>query len=377
MTRQTKTSFPQWTQSVWCILVFVCLYFFIQPLSAQEFTFITDKEHPFVGCIQLVMPPNTNTISPYKNEDLQVFLFPQNPDNPTRPIIGDWTRDKEHLYFCPLIPFTKNLTYQARFPELPYFTFKPVPDKDYLLTEMIAVHPTISSLPENNLKMYLSFSAPMSEGHAYQYLSLEDGTGKEIAAPYLQLKPELWNEDRTRLTLWFDPGRVKRDLIKNKVLGAPLENGKTYTLRISKNWKDANGYSLAKNFEKNFQVVPADRISPMPNSWVISSPKANTQQPLVIDFGESLDHALIQKSLIVLTSDGQVMEGEIQLKHYDSQWSFLPNANWPKGKFQIQIQAILEDLAGNNLNRLFDRDLENTKLQKTDTPFYYLDFNIQ
>ena len=33
---------------------------------------------------------------------------------------------------------------------------------------------------------------------------------------FLELENELWNPEHTQLTLWLDPGRIKRDLIPNQ-----------------------------------------------------------------------------------------------------------------------------------------------------------------
>jgi len=342
-------------------------------LISQTFSIITEENHPYVGCMQLANAP-TDSI---KKEALQVFLFPQNPDNPVPPIVGNWTKEDQNIYFCPLIPFSENLTYQARFPNLPYFTFKPIPPKNYTPTKLTKIYPSLAQLPENTLKIYLHFSAPMSDGNAYDYLHLIQTNGDTIEAPFLDLKPLLWNEDRTRLTLWFDPGRVKRELLRNQKMGAPLEAGKQYTLRISRNWKDANGYSLAEAYHKKIAVGTADRIAPSPKTWETSAPKANTKDPLVIHFREALDHALALKSLKVYTKKGQLVKGEITLSNQEKEWIFTPMNAWIANSYRIQIKAELEDLAGNNLNRLFDTDLAQQNSPKRNLPYYYFDFRVE
>ena len=269
------------------------------------------------------------------------------------------------------------MTYQARFPDLPYFTFKVEPKKDYQLTEIVEVYPTVTTLPENVLKMYLHFSAPMSDGNGYQYIQLEDEKGQIIEVPFLELTPLLWNRNRTRLTVWFDPGRVKRDLLRNQKMGAPLETGKSYTLRISKNWKDANGYSLANNYTKKIKVIEADRISPTPKKWTAIVPRANTTEPIMLHFGEALDHALVTQSLTVYTKKGKIVKGEITLRNDDKEWVFVPLNNWQSNPYRIEIKAELEDLAGNNLNRLFDTDLEKQSTPKKNLPYYYFDFRVE
>jgi len=353
--------------------LFGLLYLLITNLTAQTFSIITEESHPYVGCVQLANVPTDSL----KKEALQVFLFPQNPDNPVPPIVGSWTKEDHKLYFCPLIPFSKNLTYQAQFPSLPYFTFKPIPPKNYTLTKLTHIYPSLEQLPENTLKMYLHFSAPMSDGNAYPYLQLIETNGDTIVAPFLDLKPLLWNEDRTRLTLWFDPGRVKRDLLRNKKLGAPLEEGKQYTLHISKNWKDANGYSLAADYHKKIAVVAADRREPTPKDWTGTPPKANTKEPIIIHFGEALDHALAKKYLRVYTKKGKLVKGEVSLSKQEKEWIFTPLDNWQANPYRIQIKAELEDLAGNNLNRLFDTDLAEQNAPKRNLPYYYFDFRVE
>ena len=363
---------PKSIRDKFCI--FACVLPFYFTLPAQTLSIVTDSTSKHQGCVQVDKLPADN---PYPKEALQVFLFPQNPDNRVPPIVGNWTQETDKLYFCPLIPFSKSLTYQARFPDLPYFTFKIESKKDYLLTEIMEVYPTLTTLPENVLKMYLYFSAPMSDGNGYQYIRLEDEKGQIIEAPFLELTPLLWNQDRTRLTLWLDPGRVKRELLRNQKMGAPLEAGKQYTLRISKNWKDANGYSLAEGYLKKIAIIKADRKSPMPKNWTSIAPKANTKEPVILHFGEALDHALAVKSLTVYTKKGKIVKGVVNLKKEDTEWVFTPLENWKANPYRIQIKAELEDLAGNNLNRLFDTDLDQQTHPKRNLPYYYFDFKVE
>ena len=40
------------------------------------------------------------------------------------------------------------------------------------------------------------------------------------------------------------------------------------------------------------------------------------------------------------------------------EWIFEPDDHWNAANYYIQIEAILEDMAGNNLNSIFDVDLE-------------------
>jgi len=354
------------------------LFLFLNSITliSQTFSFITEENHPLKGCVELANPPSNNA-NDYQNKDLQVFLFSENSDQPQSPIIGTWKKIDNHLYFCPLIPFSKNLTYQVQFPSVPHFTFKPIPTKDYKHTTITKVYPTLDTLPENVLKMYLHFSAPMSDVNAYPFIVLKNENGEKIDVPFLELTPLLWNYDRTRLTLWFDPGRVKRELLRNQKLGAPLTKGKNYTLHISKNWKDANGYYLANDFIKNIHIIEADRSEPNAKNWLATLPKATTKNPIIIYFGEAMDHALLQKSLLVVNRNDEKVEGKFTIGNNEKEWTFTPNHNWEANNYRIQINAELEDLAGNNLNRLFDTNLEKQEMPKRDLTYYYFDFRIE
>lgn len=342
-------------------------------LPAQHFSLVPDTALMYKGCVQLEEIP----LDDASKESLQVFLLEQSIDRPSLPIVGDWIREKTTIYFCPLIPFNNTLTYQAQYPNLPNFTFKPTATQHATATELIHIYPSLTQLPENVLKLYLHFSAPMSEGNAYQFLTLKKENGEIVESPFLELQPLLWNEDRTRLTIWFDPGRVKRELLRNQKLGAPLEEDTHYTLSISKDWKDANGYSLDKEYTKKIEVIAADRKSPEYTDWQVTLPKANTKAPLAIHFGEPLDHALALKSLSIHTKDGHPVEGKVTLGDFEKEWQFIPTSNWIPTTYHIKIRAALEDVVGNNLNRLFDTNLDLEQPRSSKASYYYLDFLLE
>ena len=58
---------------------------------------------------------------------------------------------------------------------------------------------------------------------------------------------------------------------------------------------------------------------------------------------------------------GKLLAGEVEISNEESIYSFIPDEPWSKGTFIVQIEARLEDLAGNNLNRPFDRDMSISK----------------
>ena len=99
-------------------------------------------------------------------------------------------------------------------------------------TTVVAVYPTTAIVPENLLRFYISFSAPMSLDGSAGHVRLLDGSGHDVEEPFLPLDVALWNEDRTRYTLLLDPGRVKRGILPNLRMGRAIAEGSTYTLVV-------------------------------------------------------------------------------------------------------------------------------------------------
>src|SRR5262249_20228739 len=131
-------------------------------------------------------------------------------------------------------------------------TIVSLPRRPTVPTTVIHVYPSASRLPENQLKFYLHFSAPMSRGEAYQHIRLLDAKGKPIDLPFLELDQELWDAEGQRFTLFFDPGRIKRGLKPREEVGPALEEGKRYTLVIDRAWSDAEGNPLKETHRKTF-----------------------------------------------------------------------------------------------------------------------------
>ena len=190
----------------------------------------------------------------------------------------------------------------------------------------------------------------MLRGEAWEHLRLLDANGKVIELAFLEIDQELWDRDQRRLTVLFDPGRIKRGVLPRDEIGAALEEGKSYTLVASANWRDDRRVPLKQEFRRTFKVAPEDRIAIDPEKWRIAAPKAGTRDPLVIDFGESLDAALALRLIKVNVS------GEAQLGPAERQWRYVPDQPWPPSVIDIAIDTALEDLAGNKVGRPFDVD---------------------
>lgn len=284
---------------------------------------------------------------------------------------GQFQPTDSGLLFEPLVPFTRGLRYAVWRGNKPLHELT-IPalaanDKPALL----GIYPSADSLPANLLKLYLRFSRPMREGQSARYVALLNAHRDTLRDVFLDLQPELWNAERTQLTLWLDPGRIKRDLLPNQRLGAPLKIGQAYQLVISPNWPDALGATLGTATTKSFQAVGRDSLMPDPVHWRFSSPPPQTRQPLTITFGESLDYSLLTETISIFRADGSTLMGTWQLARNESQSQFTPSVPWQPGRYRLRVENRLEDLAGNNLIRPFDRDI--TRRQRTINPSPFRD----
>ena len=112
------------------------------------------------------------------------------------------------------------------------------------------VYPSADAIPENQLRMYIQFSAPMGHRSGLGYIRLLDDRGKAVVDPFLPLDAEFWNADHTRFTVFFDPGRVKRGILPNQQMGRALEPGRRYTLVVAQDWRDAQGVPLKSEYKR-------------------------------------------------------------------------------------------------------------------------------
>jgi hypothetical protein len=168
----------------------------------------------------------------------------------------------------------------------------------------------------------------------------------------------LWNADGTLLTLWLDPGRIKRGLHPNRELGAPLMKGEHYTLIVSDQWKDIQGIALSKPYFKKMVATSRDSLRPDPHAWAVDAPQGGTRNALIVDLKSPLDYSLLNSALAVIDERTATILGTWQVGEKERSVLFIPDSNWAKGTYQLQIETRLEDLAGNNINRPFEVDLK-------------------
>jgi hypothetical protein len=290
---------------------------------------------------------------------------------------GSYEVFRDAVSFTPRFPFAPKVFYQARFfadqlaqnmnevylPQMNATTLELDFSIEHPATKaavVTAVYPSDNVLPENLLKFHICFSKSMSLGEAYLRIKLLDAGGKEIPKPFLIIDQELWDPEMKTLTILFDPGRIKRGLRPNLEMKPALENKHQYSLVIEKGWKDIDGNLSQTTFEKSFKCGPADRTSPDLSLYNVRSPQFENS-PLVIELNEPVDYVLSSEALRVKDSKGNMVEGIIVSRRNETVLEFVPKNPWSDTHYTIQFNPLLEDLVGNNLNRLFDEDLSSPR----------------
>jgi hypothetical protein len=274
-------------------------------------------------------------------------------------MLGTYSVEDRQLIFRPRYPLAGGMHVRAVFrgAETAFDIPKGAPLA--ATTRVSQVFPSSDVLPANALKLYIFFSAPMQKGDSWKYLTLLRDDGSKVEYPFLELDQELWDRDNRRFTILFDPGRIKRGLASLQEAGPALEEGRRYTLVVSREWRDGRGVPMAEDYRKTFLVTAADRVPPDPAKWKITAPKAGTSDPLLIGFPEPLDYALLQHEIEL-----KGVAGTVAVSRGETEWRFTPDRPWTAGSYQIVIRTTLEDLAGNHILRAFDVDTFNEVTKK-------------
>ena len=273
-------------------------------------------------------------------------------------VAGTYASTQGTLRFTPRFGFEPGIRYQARLhvggAEIPLIQFGIERPKRETSTTVTAIYPSIDAIPENHLRFYVHFSAPMSRGFATRHLALMNEDGTKVDLPFLELDEELWDPEGKRLTLFFDPGRVKRGLKPREESGPVLVAGKTYTLVVSEEFQDANALPLKGEFRRTFRATPVDYTQPDPAKWRLSLPRPGTSAKLQVTFEAPLDHGMLQRMIEIYRAGGARIDGEIEIGKNERVWSFTPEEPWKIGRYVLRIDRLLEDSCGNSIERHFE-----------------------
>jgi hypothetical protein len=304
-------------------------------------------------------------------------VYAGNGDVP--PLTGTYATENGSLVFRARYPISAGVRYRAVFRApgaAPVETFFDGPARSITPSARVErVYPSADVLPSNQLRLYIYFSAPMSRGEAEQRIHVLDVNGTPLRGIFLPGQ-ELWDPNNRRLTMTFDPGRIKRDLTSNRAMGPPITEGRRYTLVIDREWRDARGVALVAPFRKAFRGGPAVRQPPDPKAWRVVVPPAGSRDQFVVSFDRPMNYPLLQRMLKVSGSRGEV-GGMIEVAREETEWHFTPQSPWTAGIHRLIIDTSLEDLAGNKIGQPFDIDVFDRVTERITTSTTSLPFEIR
>ena len=280
------------------------------------------------------------------------------------PILGKYVVTDTALEFRPAFPLDAGRAYSVRLDpaRLSDPRDAPVVEKSVAIaapaavpsTVVTSISPTSGTWPENLLRFYIHFSAPMSRESALGFVRLLDDSGREVADALLELEVDFWNPEHTRYTVFFDPGRVKRGLRPNLELGRALRAGRRYAIEVQSGWRDAKGQPLKSTYRHEFQAVAPIEQPLTTKDWRVSAPAVGTRDPLTVVFPWALDHGLLLRALGVTGAGGQPIAGELRVEANETRWAFIPSQPWPSGAHDLVVLTLLEDPSGNKIGRAFE-----------------------
>lgn len=363
--------------------------FFSLTSQAQDFqfSFESDPIASDYGQVTVYLPLElidvlTRMETPQIKRLFRVYVGEQLPDDATTPAIaGKYKVDANLITFKPRFDPPPGIVYTALFELKEFYELisreKPVgiPDRVQrtfefpklrpLTTKAISdIYPSGDTLPANLLRMYVYFEQPMGLANPHEHVWLLDETGQQVNTPFVEITEGLWNAHRTRLTLFFHPGRVKRGVGPNMTMGTVLTPGSHYELSFDPNWKDALGRLIGNADNKTFVVSSADRKMITPDAWQIHAPAPGTTEAMQVSWPQPLDHALAKRMIRVVGPDKEVSVIPTLYKE-ETQLKLIPSTPWESGTYFLEINPLLEDLAGNTPFHLFDTETsEESGLEK-------------
>jgi hypothetical protein len=273
------------------------------------------------------------------------------------PMAGRLVRDGNDTCFVPRFAFVDGTTYTVLVEGVAAAVLVRPRRGGPASTEVIDIRPTATEVPRNLLRFYVRFSSRMSEGQAANYVRLVDDDGARMLGALLPTEHELWDADRCRLTVLLDPARIKRGLAGHREAGYPLRAGTAFRFVVDEGFRDTRGMPLRACAERRYEVGGDSRSRVDPELWALTVPPRHSLVPLDVVFDRPLDHGLLTRCLHVVGPDGQVVDGTPTVGSEERSWTFTPRVAWTPGQHQLVVDPVLEDVAGNSVSRVFDRDL--------------------
>jgi hypothetical protein len=210
--------------------------------------------------------------------------------------------------------------------------------------QVVSISPAARSIPANTLRLYVTFDHPARGVVSTRDLRLLDDAGRTIDGAFMDFGQDLWSPDGRRLTVLFDPGRVKRGVEGDGESAAPLQAGHSFTVEVS-------------GKRVRYQVTPAVRSAINPQTWRFALPNARSRKPLTVTFDREMDDALLRDQLEVEDARGRAQPGQMTASSSGRVWSWHPKHGWHIGAYRLVVGSSLEDVSGNRVGEALDHEV--------------------
>ena len=310
-------------------------------------TFVTALD----GCMEALLQVKVSDAGGLDDEDLPGILG-------DREILSDGVRFIPHFPLEPGVAFRAILDLRAlgrsslaKVHTLEFSLPKELGGAD---TKVSHVFPSSDALPENLLRLYVRFSNPMQRGQAADNIQILGPDATPAPNVLYRAPVELWDRSMTCLTILLDPGRLKRGVGPNRMLGPPLKVGQQYTLAISPGMTDVYGRPLHDDFNKSFSVSEAVSELIAIEKWKVLPPAIGSHEPLELTFPRPLDWAQLWHGITVASKADHPVSGRIDIDLDETRWRLTPDEPWQAGAHSIRVAPCLEDICGNTPFGPFD-----------------------
>ncbi len=309
------------------------------------------------------------------------------PDDDPPDVLGDYEMLGDAVRFIPHFAFDCGVLFRAILDLRPLgrpgltdvqtleFSFSR--DTRTAETKVCHVFPSGDVLPANLLRFCVRFSSPMRRGRARHNIQIYGSDGELALDALYQAPVELWDRNMTCLTILLDPGRLKRGLGPNQMLGPPLKAGQRYTLAIGTGMMDVQGRPLCEPFYKSFSVSEAVRASIGIENWRLSPPAAGNHDPLELTFPRPLDWAQLWRAITVVSETGQPLSGCIDIGLGETRWRFTPDKPWQARAHSVRVAPGLEDICGNTSYGPFDGPIRSADEVALETAIRTIPFIVK
>jgi hypothetical protein len=311
------------------------------------------------GTVHVALPPGADLPQGTVDNDLgRAWLEVHVAGGETgQPVIGTYERTGDTLIFAPRFQVRPDTTWQVSWhpPDghAQTFTLRATPPGPVgEPPRLLRIEPGAAIVPENLLKLTLTFSKPMRGGLTLtDHVHLSD---RETGAidPRAWYRTELWGPERDRLTMLFHPGRIKTGVSFNTEFGPVLEAGHSYRVTVTTGLVDLDGEPLVEPGIWEFEAVAADHTRPVPEDWVLTAP-TSPEAGLSLAFDEPMDGWLRETAFAVEDVVGTV-PGTLAPRDDCTAITFTPRDPWGPGDYVLRQVGQVEDRAGNKPDRIFD-----------------------